>query len=141
MIAVSVEPATAETPSEPQDEQIETFTAQSLLDLAREHASELDPRHRALYRDLPAERFHHAADLLSQLILAHQTYVDWHSRREHSAVVRRLIESSNQAELTCALAWCHLAFRVLPGPIPPRKRRDGDEHPRSRGTGVEAGGS
>ena len=92
---------------------IETFTPQTLLDLAREQAGVLDPRHRSLYADLPAERFHHAADLLSQLILAHQTFLDWHRSREHTATVRRLVLSTNTGELTAALAWSHLAFRTL----------------------------
>ena len=126
-------PAAPETQS-PEDPEldadpIETFTAEQILAIAREAAAELDPRHRVLYASLPSERFFHAAGLVAAWIVVCQTFHDRPRRRwsrEDAATVRQLAASTNQVELACALAWTHLAYRVLPGRIPPRKNRDSD---------------
>ena len=126
-------PAAPETTSpealELESETIETFTADQILAIAREHAALIDPRHRTLYASLPADRFFHAAGLVADFIVICQTFLDRPRRRwsrDDAVAVRQLAESTNQVELACALAWTHVAYRVLPGRIPPRKQRASD---------------
>jgi hypothetical protein len=119
----------ATSPEEPEGEVVECFTAHQILAIAREHAAFLDPRHKALYASLPAERFYDAAGLVADFIVVFQTFLDRPRRRwsrDDAATVRQLAESANEVELVCALAWTHLAYRVLPGRIPPRKNRVSD---------------
>jgi len=110
----------------------ECFTPDQILAIARTQAAVLDPRHRALYATLPPERFFHATDLVALWILAaQQSLADARRgrgrRRAYAATVHQLAESTNDVELVCALAWTHVAYRVLPGRVPRRKTRDGDE--------------
>ena len=109
---------------------IECFTPDQILAIARAQAAVLDPWHRALYATLPPERFFHATDLVAfWIVAAHQSLADARRgrghRRAYAATVQQLAESTNDVELTCALAWTHVAYRVLPGRVPPRKKRDG----------------
>jgi hypothetical protein len=112
-------------------EGVECFTPDQILAIARKQAAVLDPRHRILYATLPPERFFHATDLVAFWILAaHQSLMDARRgrghRRAYAAAAHQLAESTNDVELVCALAWTHVAYRVLPGRIPPRKKRTGD---------------
>jgi hypothetical protein len=128
---MSIPPDVATSVQEPASEGEaveECFTPEVLLAIAREQAARLDPRHRALYASLPPERFYHSADLVAAWLVAVQEHLDrrGRGRREYGATVRHLAESTNEVELACALAWTHIAYRVLPGRIPPRKKRAGD---------------
>jgi hypothetical protein len=110
---------------------IECFTPDQILAIARGQAAVLDPRHRALYATLPPERFFHAADLVAfWIVAAHQSLAAARrgrgGRRAYATTAHQLAESTNEVELFCALAWTHVAYRVLPGRIPPRKTRAGD---------------
>jgi hypothetical protein len=121
---------TSPEPAEP-DAGPETFTPDQILAIARAQACALDPKRRALYASLPSERFFHATDLVAYWILAaHQSLTDARRGRGHrralAAAAHQLAESSNEVELICALAWTHVAYAVLPGRIPPRKKRVGD---------------
>jgi hypothetical protein len=128
----SPEPAEPEEGLRPVDDGPETFTPEALLAIARTQAGVLDPKRRALYASLPSERFFHAADLTAfWLVAAHQSLEDERRGRGHrralAATTHQLAESTNDVELICALAWTHVAYAVLPGRVPRRKKRDGDE--------------
>jgi hypothetical protein len=124
-------------PTSPENEEpasagdvMECFTPDQILAIARSQAAVLDPRHRALYATLPPERFFHAADLVAfWIVAAHQSLADARRgrghRRAYATTAHQLAESTNEVELFCALAWTHVAYRVLPGRVPPRKKRDG----------------
>jgi hypothetical protein len=121
-----------EEPAAESEGVIECFTSEQILTIARTQAAVLDPKRQALYATLPSERFFHAADLTAfWLVAAHQSLEDERRGRGHrralAATTHQLAESTNDVELICALTWTHVAYAVLPGRVPRRKKRDGDE--------------
>src|SRR5829696_2552019 len=85
---------------------IECFTSDQILAIARTQAGVLDPRHRALYATLPAERFFHASDLVAfWIVAAQQSLADARrgrgQRRAYVASAHQLAESTNDVELAC----------------------------------------
>src|SRR5215216_4725422 len=117
-----------EEPAAESEGVIECFTSDQILTIARTQAAVLDPKRQALYATLPPERFFHAADLVAfWIVAAQQSLADARRgrghRRAYAATVHQLAESTNDVELVCALAWTHVALRVLPGRVPRRKTR------------------
>ena len=105
----------------PQPETTATLTRADILTELRESATQLDPAYADLYRSMSTMRLLGAADLASELLLAHSRYQRRHSggRRAHSAAIFALLDQSNRVQLVAALAWVNMAFWLLPTPRPP----------------------
>jgi hypothetical protein len=101
-------------------EPMEASTRQTILTELRASAAALDPAHAGVYASMGIERWLSAADLATDLLLAHYRYQRRHpgGRRAHSAAVHALLDRTNQAQLVSALAWVNMAFWLLP-PRPP----------------------
>ena len=104
---------------------MEPITRETILTELRESATQLDPAHADIYRSMSTARLLGAAELASELLLAHSRYLRRHSggRRAHNAAIFALLGQSNRVQLVAALAWVHMAYWLLPA-----QRQQASEH-------------
>src|SRR5215217_3458844 len=80
------------------DEATSTLTRDDILTELRASAAQLDPAHAGVYATMDIDRWRGAADLASNLLLAHCRYQRRRrgGRRAHSAAVHALLDRTNQ---------------------------------------------
>jgi hypothetical protein len=102
---------------EPDGEPVATWTAAAVLEQACTLAAQFDPEHAAIYRRMPPARWLQAVALGAALLTADAAYQLHHARgrgrRQHSAELHALLDSTNASNVIAALSLMLVTGRIL----------------------------
>jgi hypothetical protein len=114
------EPTVSAEDPQSQIQEVESFTPEQVLAFVRDVAARRDSALAHYYRTMAAGRVKDGVEVVLQLLEVHLELKRRYGRgartgsRAHAAEIRRLLDSTNSANLVAAAAYLESAYGVLP---------------------------